>query len=166
MMSKLLELIKEILKDQPETIKYLLTNDESNFNSSFILRLCEKIIYYFPQNKKNSNIDNSTVQNLNLSKIQDNNPPNSNSTNLNNNNLSKFLLNQMEEDIITLFKLVNLTIIQYIFSPLMPYFYIENKAFEHFFRNLSHYSNIMKKGYVCKDNNNVLNLSFNKIGLI
>ena len=166
LLNKLIELIKEILKDEPDTIKYLLTPDESNFKSSFILRLCEKIIYYFnPEKKKNNNLENS-IQSINLSKIQENNPSNNNSTNLNNNNISKFLLNQMEEDIITLFKLINLTIIQYIFSPLMPYFYIENKAFEHFFRNLSHYSNIMKKGYVCKDNNNVLNLSFNKIGLI
>ena len=164
MMSKLLELIKEILKDQPETIKYLLTNDESNFNSSFILRLCEKIIYYFPQNKKNSNIDNSTVQNLNLSKIQDN-TTNTTGTNLNN-NFSQYLLNQIADDIKNLFKLINLNIVQYIFSPLMPYFYLENKAFEHFFRNLSIYSTIMKKGYICKDNNNFLNLSLNKFGLI
>ena len=163
---KLIELIKEILKDEPDTIKYLLTPDESNFKSSFILRLCDKIMYYFnPENKKNTNLENS-IQNINLSKIQENNPSNTNSTNLNNNNFSKFLLNQMEEDIITLFKLVNLTIIQYIFSPLMPYFYVENKAFEHFFHNLSSYANIMKKGYVCKDNNNLLNSSFNKIGLI
>ena len=48
----------------------------------------------------------------------------------------------------------------------MPYFYLENKAFEHFFRNLSIYSTIMKKGYICKDNNNFLNLSLNKFGLI
>ena len=168
--------IKNFPKNNNTNIKLLLTNDYSNFKSSFIMRLIDKFfsihfneINQIKDNKMKKSLEKNVIINDNLS-INSEILLNNNSNNNNNifniqNKFYNFLIDQIKEDLILITKILIKNLIQYIFSPLICYFAFENKAYQHLYNNLNKYTQIVKKGYICKDNNYFINLNVKKNGI-
>ncbi len=169
--------IQLVIKNFPENIdiKLLLTNDFSNFKSSFIMRLIDKFFsFHFNEinqikdNKMKINLDKNVIINDNISinsEILLNNNNNNNKIFNIQNKYYNYLIDQIKEDLILITKILIKNLIQYIFSPLICYFAFENKAYQHLYNNLNKYTQIVKKGYICKDNNYFINLNVKKNGI-
>ena len=145
MLENLLKLIYQRL-DKKNTIRSLLTPDESNLKSSFIMRIAAKAISHFYSFEKTS---------LNtIDMIKENEERHSNNTNTNTiqsstgffqSNISNVFNHQLQEDLACVFKIIYINIAQYIFTPLISYFIFENKTADILYKNLSSYSRILKK---------------------
>lgn len=131
---KLLDKLTSMIQtriDKHHSLSSLLTPDESNLRTSFIMRIAHKAISI-----------QKGVEILNESEER-----NSNASSNFMRSSSMIFNKKLQDDLSCVFRVIYIDIIRYIIAPLIPYFIFESKTCDILYANLSSYAEITRKSF-------------------